>query len=183
MAVDLKKTEMTQRTWVLLMILTVAVAAYFFLAPAESPTAPVSVAVGIPPKKNVANVAPVKEGIPAIQQPVPVGQTIRDPFQVPAAYRHPDPATWTETANTHLPAGKEEIAMNTAKPKPFPVPQLRGVVMGGNTNAAILSLGTESRAVKVGDQIGEYKLVTVEEDAAVLSGPNGLLTLSIRRSS
>ena len=180
MAVDLKKVEVTQRTWILLAILGLAVASYFFLGPADSSPTAAPVAVGIPANKTVAEVAPAQVHAVAVQ-PVATA-SMRDPFQVPAAYRQPDPTNMTETVNAHASAAdKDKIAQHTVKSTPMPVPQLQGIVIGGSTSAAILVLGSESRPVRVGDMIGNYRLVTVEADSAVLAGPSGLITLWIRR--
>jgi Tfp pilus assembly protein PilP len=179
MAVDLKKLAVTKQTWALLIVLVLAVIGYCFLGTTDSsPTATATpVVVGVTGSKNGASIAPAQTSVVAVQ-PVTTTGTVRDPFQVPPAYRQVDKSGMTETVNTRTTVATESTNNTT---KPAVIPQLRGTVIGGTASAAILTLGAESRPVRVGDVIGEYRLLAVENDSAILSGPNGSITLRMRR--
>lgn len=182
MAVDRKKMKVTKQTWTLLVVLLLSIIGYYSLGNTDSsPTIPV--AVGITAGKNGTNVAPVQASIAAVQ-PVAASGAARDPFQMPPAYRQVNKSDMTETVNTQPSVTTDnmnnKVTNNMAKP--MELPQLRGTVIGAAASAAILALGTESRPVRVGDTIGDYRLVAVAADSAILAGPNGLITLQMRRA-
>ncbi|MBP2653921.1 MAG: hypothetical protein H6Q73_1490 [Firmicutes bacterium] len=173
MTVDWKRMGVTKRTWGLLVILVLVVIGYYFLGVTNSPPmAPV--VVGKPANKAGEQAASAKLKAAGLLPAAPVAAN-RDPFEVPPVYRQVDKESMTETVGT-----KPEVAaeINT---KPATMPLLQGTVLGRSSSVAILTLGAESRAVRVGQAIGDYTLVAVEADSAVVEGPGGAITLWMRR--
>lgn len=94
---------------------------------------------------------------------------VRDPFareRVPVSSGVPPAAA--------LPASSPQ---GVPKPAPPAKPVLAGVASGGGRYVAIVSLRGESRALKLGEKIGEYQLVRVTGNSATLQGPSGTVLL------
>lgn len=126
--------------------------------------------------------------------PLPVAATVaaapttRDPFAVPAQYIPPDmaaPAAATpgSGAASGRPAAPVPPSQSHAgHAAPAAAYALRGVVSGDNgRQAAIIETAAGSRAYRVGERVGAYTLTEITTAAAVLDGPAGRMTLTVRR--
>jgi len=192
MAIDLKKTKMTTQTWVLLAVLVLSGVGYSFLDTSE-PAAAVAkpVPVGVQGAKTLV---PDKQAVTIPAETLEESLAVpRDPFQVPAAYQKSDKVSLNQKINdvnktivTNEPKNTtnyttNENSNNTIKTVTRVLPELNGTVVGGDSSMAIMTLGTNRKTVKLGESIGEYILVQVHGDSVVLSGPDGIITLWIKR--
>lgn len=176
MAIDFKEMGFTKQTWILLAVLVLAVGvAYYLTFPAATPAAtPVTIpAYAGPPAGTGIQSSPGQT--PQVAAVAGTTASGRDPFLVPAAYRQPDDqGALTMTASTVSPTTK--AGGGTAQ-----LPQLQGTVQGNAGEAAILSLGDKSQSVRVGEMIGDYTLLEVGKNYAIVAGPGGSMTLRVGR--
>lgn len=173
MAIDWEKLGLTKRARILLGVLALVLAAYFFVGREPEPPAARPVAAGTVggAPAGAARPAQAAAGEPAVAlEPVTAG---RDPFQVPAAYRQTDQKAVTQTAGTRPPEGPAAT--------PQALPQLMGTVISDAAGIAILASGNESRSVRIGERFEAYTLVAVDANSAVLDGPGGPTTLRMGR--
>lgn len=180
MAIDLKKIEITKRTWILLAFLVCAIAGYCYVLFSDEPPPPTPTAVNVGTKAVTSNAGDTKQQAGAIG-PVATTGEVKDPFEVPLPYQPVEKRNVAITApNT---SGGDNTSRNNSAGASAPIvtPQLNGTVIGSEGRAAILTLGSESRPVQIGGTIGNYKLVEVNQKSAVVAGPRGNITLWMRR--
>ncbi|MBP2653908.1 MAG: hypothetical protein H6Q73_1477 [Firmicutes bacterium] len=176
MSVDFRKLGFTRRTWVLLAILVIMAVGYFYSRIAD-PTPMVPMVVVSPGGKGSGEVQP----LPVSLERVPPVVAARDPFLIPASFRQHEQTVVAEPVGARasdVPAVKADKAPVMKAPM---LPIIKGTVVGSTASAAILTLGSQTRSVLVGEEIGEYRLVAVDSGYAVLAGPGGLITLGMRR--
>ncbi|MBP2651776.1 MAG: hypothetical protein H6Q74_2601 [Firmicutes bacterium] len=177
MKIDLKKLGVTKRTWGLLIVLAIIVGCYCFTGtPDTANGTPVVLKASVssdgqasPAKPKAVEKSSVIADLPA---------TSRDPFYAPPAFSQNIKSEVAEK-----PEVKPVAAMTTTMTpaKPAIKPELQGTASSDSGKAAILTLESQSRLVCIGGKIGEYTLVDVEKDCAVLTGPEGSITLWMKR--
>lgn len=176
-------TELTPKDR-LLAILTVGVAAiaaaYVMLDTEES------IATQSTPKPagNIA-VAAQKPVMPIGYQP---GTTVKDPFAVAPEYVPPVPkAKVQEAAGTSLPRNTNpgsNSGMSASKEKSksqLPEVRLTGVAGTDGSRLAILQLGDKSQPYALNEAVGPYRLIAINRDSAVLTGPDGQKVIQLGR--
>ncbi|MCX7781221.1 MAG: hypothetical protein N2491_09980, partial [Negativicutes bacterium] len=60
-------------------------------------------------------------------------------------------------------------------------PVVLGIVGAGNTRAAIIQTGAESRAYRVNGRAGSYLITAINSSSVVLEGPDGRLIAPLER--
>jgi len=180
MAIDFEKLGFTKRSGVLLGILVVLFATYYFMGTTTPPPTMVSVGTPVGAGVNGTGSSQAKNGQMApVAPPTGAATSSRDPFLVPAAYRHPEAGTVTETASARPPTAGAFGSGGAAGA--VTMPQLKGTMVSSSGGAAIVAIGDDSRSLKVGQGIDGYTLIEVGKNYAVVAGPGGAMTLRMGR--
>ncbi len=130
---------------------------------------------------NMAKQKPA-ESQAIIPQVYPV-QTIRDPFVPPPDFGKPEKPIPSSSAGDQLLPSAPNQGHNIGAQNIYGevLPQLMGVVSGGNRQMAILQYDNISRSYFVGENIGPYTLIKVEVNSVIVVGPGGRRALTLGR--
>lgn len=145
-----------------------------------------------PPKvnENIASAAQ-KPAMPVGYQP---GMTVKDPFAVAPEYVPPLQQKQTDPGVRNTPAhnANEGVHNNTgaashqagsaerAKPK-LPELRLKGVAGAEGSYVAIIQMDNKSQPYAVNEAVGPYRLVAINNDSAILNGPDGQKVIQLGR--
>jgi hypothetical protein len=139
-----------------------------------------------PEQQPVTSIVPsAVKSKPAESQPAMPGgytahQTMRDPFAPPPGFGKPEKSVVAPQA------GNQPIsAMQASAPMPAvtpaALPQLMGVVSGGDRQMAIINYNNISRSYYPGQDIGPYQLIKVDANSVIVQGPGGRQALALGR--
>ncbi len=169
----------------LLAVVALGVGFYTFRKPAPPPAPTAARPEGTKPGKEAAEPSAVgPQGAPVGPGATTTAGEQRNPFAAPSegAPTQPTPKTGEPAAAGPPPAGGEPAP--TPAPSTQPAPNepekptltLTGVVRG-RPDVAILRQDDRRYFVKVGETVGDYRVLTILSQQVVLAGPSGKVTL------
>lgn len=101
---------------------------------------------------------------------------MKDPFAVPSSFQK------------KVQSQTEEVSKNTVKNQKTPstvrvnhLPIVTGIIGSGDRFIAIIKYGEVSKQYSLDDFIGPYTIVEINQKNVVLSGPSGIITLTVGR--
>jgi hypothetical protein len=105
---------------------------------------------------------------------------MRDPFAPPPGFGKPEKPIVTPQAGNQPISAKQVSAPGPAV-IPAALPQLMGVVSGGDRQMAIINYNNLSRSYYPGQDIGPYQLIKVDANSVIVQGPGGRQALALGR--
>lgn len=177
-----RKLNPRERLLVILASGTVLIgAAYVMLDSAES------VATRMPSKVSASTAdAAQRPVMPKGYQPE---MKVKDPFAVAPEYVPPAKASDIErnaaprTANPNIHTGSVSQGAVAAKKTKTSLPEVRltGIAGAEGSYVAIIQMGNKSQPYAVNELVGPYRLIAINENSAILKGPDGQKVIQLGR--
>lgn len=126
-----------------------------------------------------------EEGV--VFRAVPQGalDEVKDPFAPPEAVlprareTEEAPILAAGPSGAVHPAEKTAPQQNGAPVQDGEAPRLTGVVGGADKRVAVLEYNAESKVCAENESVGVYRILQIQDDAVVVSGPGGRLRLMV----
>lgn len=148
-----------------LFVAAAGVGLFYFAAEDTSPPVSAPVPAG---QKNVQ--------FPPYRPVAPGNAVLLDPF----AASSPKPLPGDSSAPQSVDQ-RTGVALKKTASREAAALQLVGVARKGARSAAVFLCGKETKICVAGDSVGLYRVVSLEEDGALLEGPDGVRRLRVGR--
>lgn len=110
-------------------------------------------------------------------------QTMRDPFSPPPSFdkQYKPPVASLSAYQQQIPAAPDAVPAAFHDIPQQSAPLLIGVVAGGERQMAIIRYNGSSRSYYPGQDVGPYKLVSIDDRSVIIRGSGGQQVLTLGR--